>query len=159
MRFGTLHFITDDVAWHPASAALPEGVALAAGSMHFVANCSGVMCFQILVPPQPAEPRPRQPLGSSPSTRAAKAAPQLIGVVDSDSILPVLYSESGGYESFYSSTSIMEVFMIGNTGDDTEVPSAAAKAAEDALLCMPVAGDLEMHKAIEASCVAILAKR
>lgn len=158
MRFGVLHFIANDMAWHPAFAALLEGTIFTVWSQHFVANDAGVLCLQVPAPCQLAQPVSRQPLGSSPAPRTGNAASPLVDVIGSDSLLPFLDSESDGYESSHSCGSITEVFIANGT-NGTGASNTAARAAVDVLLQMPVAGDTEVERTIKASQVAVLAER
>lgn len=79
-------------------------------------------------------------------------------MVGSDSILPTLDSESGGYESLYSSASMVEVYMA-NSNVCTAAIDAVTQEMVDALLQNPIEGDPFMAKATEATHVAILAKQ
>lgn len=45
-RFGMLLFLAVNSAWHPTSIVLLEGMMTFAGSMRFITNHSGIMCFQ-----------------------------------------------------------------------------------------------------------------
>lgn len=96
VRFGRLDFLANDSAWHPTSAALPVGLTLSIGSLHFLADSLGLLCLQDPVPHQAAELTPRQPLGSPPTLHDDEVASQLICMIGSESLLPVLDSKPDG---------------------------------------------------------------
>lgn len=122
VRFGMLHFDASEAGWHPASAAFLVTVAHT-GSMHFAADRSGVLCLQFSTPDRRVKIGPRHLLGSVPPPATGNAAPQLVGMINSDSIIVMLDSESGGYESSYSSTSVVEMYMDNNGGTATDAPA------------------------------------
>lgn len=100
---------------------------------------------------------PRQPLEASAAFCVDNAVHQFVGVIEADSILPVLDFESSGYESLGSHSSAAEVFMA-NTADP---PQPAAEEAErerqhEALLHTLITGDSPAERALEAQRQALL---
>lgn len=177
IHFGSLDFLTDDSAWH-ADVSLFEGTSLVVGSLHFHINNTGMLCLQDLVSNQLARQVPPRCLRRSSKPHLGYPVVQLVCMVNSDSLYPLLESSSDGEESFGGLASVEEVFMTNtdinngdghdaglhnegasNSGagnDDGGVTHAAEPRVSKQLPCTPILGDSLTEEALEVSRMATL---
>lgn len=128
IHFDSLNFTANDSALHP-DAPLTKITLPMSGSLHFCINDSSVFCLQDPIPFQLARQVPPRCLRCSSKPPLGNPATRLVGMVNSDSLYPLLESCSNVEECSSRLASVAEVFAANTSSphDNNTVPEAGVR--------------------------------